>query len=85
MFAPFGFEVTVEEHPLAFTAKSARAHVDQESANHPLALAGRAVLEPRGENQALQERMLSIYEIANEDPDAFRVTSRYSVATIRRP
>jgi hypothetical protein len=30
-------------------------------------------------------RMLSIYEAANEDPDAFRVTSRYIVATAQRP
>jgi hypothetical protein len=28
--------------------------------------------------------MLAIYEEANEDPDAFRVTSRYVVATARR-
>ena len=84
LFSPFGFEVVVKEHQLAFTANSARDYLDLESANHPLALAGRALLEPRGENQTLYERMLSIYEIANEDPNAFRVTSRYKVATIRR-
>jgi hypothetical protein len=42
------------------------------------------VLGPRGEDEALRERMLAIYEAANEDPDAFRVTSRYVVATARR-
>jgi ubiquinone/menaquinone biosynthesis C-methylase UbiE len=29
-------------------------------------------------------RMLAIYEDANEDPDAFRTTSRYVVATAER-
>jgi hypothetical protein len=43
------------------------------------------VLEPRDEDEALRERMLSIYEAANENPDEFRVTSRYIVATTRRP
>jgi len=47
--------------------------------------AGRAVLEPRGEAGALRERMLTIYEAANEDPGSFKVTSRYIVATARRP
>ena len=42
------------------------------------------MLGPRGEGDALRERMLAIYEAANEDPDAFRVTSRYVVATARR-
>jgi SAM-dependent methyltransferase len=84
LFAPYGFEVTVEEQRLAFTANSPRNYVDTETANHTLAVAGRAVLEPRGEADELRARMLSIYEAANEDPDGFRVTSRYIVATARR-
>jgi hypothetical protein len=77
-------KVTIEEQSLAFAAKSPRDYVNTESANHPLAVAGRAVLEPRGEAEALRGRMLSIYEAANEVPDGFRVTSRYVVATARR-
>jgi SAM-dependent methyltransferase len=84
LFAPYGFEVDVAGERLAFTAASPRAYLDAESA-HPLAVAGRAVLEPRGEGAALRDRMLAIYEAGNEDPDAFRVTSRYVVATARRP
>ena len=83
LFAPHGFEVTLEEERLAFTAPSPRAYLD-EQARHPLAVAGQAVLGPRGESEALRERMLAIYEAANEDPDAFRVTSRYVVATAAR-
>jgi SAM-dependent methyltransferase len=85
LFAPHGFDATVEEQRLAFTGSSPRDYLDAESVNHPLAVAGRAVLESRGETAALRDRMLSIYEAANEDPDGFRVTSRYTVATARRP
>ena len=83
LFAPHGFEVTLESERLAFTAPSPQAYVDEQD-HHPLAVAGQAVLGPRGESDALRERMLAIYEAANEDPDAFRVTSRYVVATAAR-
>jgi hypothetical protein len=66
------------------TTRPSPTYRDAESTNHPLAVAGRAVLDPRGEGQALRDRMLAIYEAANEDPDAFCVTSRYVVATARR-
>jgi SAM-dependent methyltransferase len=83
LFAPHGFGVAIDEHSISFGARSSRDFLAGESANHPLAVAGRAVLEPRGEVAALDERILSIYDAANEDPDGFRVTSRYVVATIR--
>ena len=83
LWGPHGFELTVEEERLAFTAPSAQAYLD-EGSEHPLAVAGRAVLDPRGKSDDLGRRMLEIYEAANEDPDGFRVTSRYVVATARR-
>jgi SAM-dependent methyltransferase len=83
LFAPHGFEVSLDEERLAFTAESPCAFLEEE-AEHPLAVAGHAVLEPRGESEALRERMLAIYEAGNEDPAAFRLTSRYVVATLRR-
>jgi len=82
LFAPHGFEVTLEKHRLAFTAPSPQAYVDEQE-HHPLAVAGQAVLGPRGESDAVRERMLAILAAANEDPNAFRVTSRYVVATAR--
>jgi SAM-dependent methyltransferase len=85
LFEPHGFQVEVEEHDVAFTAPSPSAFLDRESDDHPLAIARRAVLEPTGRAGALRDRMLSIYEAANEDPAAFRVTSRYIGATARRP
>jgi SAM-dependent methyltransferase len=83
LFAPHGFEVGAEVEQIAFTGSSPRDYLEQ-SASHPLAVAGNAVLESRGEAEALRDRMLSIYEEANEDSDGFRVTSRYVVATARR-
>ena len=83
LFAPHGFEVTLEEERLVYTAPSAQAYLEEQG-RHPLAVAGEAVLGPRGEGDALRERMLAIYEAHNEDPDAFRVTARYVVATAAR-
>jgi SAM-dependent methyltransferase len=83
LFRPHGFGgVDLVEERISFTAPSAAAHVDADSEDHPLAVAGRAVLEPRGEAEEVRDRMIAILEEANEDPDGFRVTSRYVIATI---
>jgi SAM-dependent methyltransferase len=84
LFDPHGFDVSLEESTLAFTAPSAREHLTGELENHPIAVAGQAVLEPRGESDELFERMLEVLEAANEDPDGFRVTSRYVIARAER-
>jgi ubiquinone/menaquinone biosynthesis C-methylase UbiE len=83
LFHEHGFEVSIDEESLAFTAPSPRDFLE-EQAEHPLAVAGEAVLGPRGESDALRARMLEIYEAGNEDPGAFRATSRYVIATARR-
>lgn len=85
LLAPHGFaavDVVEERHP--FTGASPRAYLATELESHPMSVAGRAILEPRGEAEALRERLLAILEAGNEDPAAFRVTSRYVVATARR-
>lgn len=84
LFAPYGFSVTADEHSLSFTAASASDYLDAEYESHPLAVAGRIVLEPRGEAEGLRAQALEILEAANEDPAGFRVTSRYVVATAER-
>jgi SAM-dependent methyltransferase len=84
LFAPHDFEVELDEARISFASSSPEAFLE-EGAGHPMAVAGEAVLGPRGEGEALRRRMLAIYEEGNEDPDAFRVTSRYVVATLRRP
>ena len=77
-----GFDVTVDHEFLAFTAPSAQAYLDEQN-DHPLAVAGRAVLDQQGRSDALRERMLAIFDAANEDSQAFRVTARYVIATAR--
>jgi SAM-dependent methyltransferase len=83
LFAPHGFAVELEEHRHSFTAASLRAYVEDVFDNHPMWVAGRAVLEPRGEAAAVRERALQVLVDGNEDPDAFKVTSRYVVAVAR--
>lgn len=80
-FAPYGFSVSSEERELAFTGASPDDYVDVELAEHPMWVLARSVLEPRGEWEALQARSRETFRAANEDPAAFRITSRYVVVT----
>jgi SAM-dependent methyltransferase len=84
LLGPHGFDVALEVNTIAFTGKSPRDYLLAEGQDHPMAVAGRAVLEARGESDALFERMLEVFESENEDPDGFRVTSRYVIATAER-
>lgn len=84
LLAPYGFAVDVEEHSLSFTDTSPAAYLDGESRDHPMAVAGLAVVERVGQAEVLRDRLLRILVAGNEDPGAFRTTSRYVVATARR-
>jgi ubiquinone/menaquinone biosynthesis C-methylase UbiE len=84
LLEPYGFIVDVDQHSLAFCASSAQQFIDQETQNHPLAVAGLHILAQLGQAQALRARLLAILQVGNEDPASFRVTSRYVVATARR-
>lgn len=85
LFGPHGFAVAVEEHPIAFTAPSARAYLEAEGETHPLVVAGRRILdrEPRAVDEVLRQA-LAVLEDGNEADAGFRVTSRYVIATARR-
>jgi SAM-dependent methyltransferase len=83
LLSPHGFQVSAEERTISFTAPSVRDWVESEARDHPLRVAGAAVLAPR-EAEAAMERAVEIYEAANEDPNAFMVTSRYIIATAQR-
>ena len=84
LFTPFGFDVELSQHELAFTADSPREFLEMELNNHPLWLAARAALEPGGEMDTMRARALEVYESANEVADGFRLTSSYVVAKISR-
>ncbi len=78
-----GFTPTLSEQELAFTADSPEAFIDSELENHPLwVLTARAI--PPERLREVRERAVEVLTERNEDPDAFRVTSRYVIATARR-
>jgi hypothetical protein len=74
----------MSEHSLAFGAPSVDVFMQIEGENHPVAVAARPVLERAGRADEVREGMRRIYEEGNEDPEGFRVTSRYVVAELTR-
>jgi hypothetical protein len=84
LFAPHGFSLTIKEHNLSFTAASPRDYLDREGASHPLAIAGRQVLERHGNAEETYTQLLAILEAGNEEPTGFRITSRYITAAASR-
>jgi SAM-dependent methyltransferase len=84
LFEPHGFSVSVTEHRIPFHAPSVDEFMRIEGENHPLAVAAQPVLEEAGRAEEIRAGMRRIYEEGNEDPDAFRITSRYVVADLRR-
>jgi SAM-dependent methyltransferase len=84
LFEPHGFSASLTEHPLPFHAPSVDEFMRIEGENHPLAIAARPVLEKAGRAEEIRDAMRRIYEEGNEDPEAFRITSRYVVAELRR-
>src|SRR5262249_47260176 len=54
LLGPHGFEVELYEHRHAFTSGSPRAYVEAEFEAHPMWVAGRAILEPRGDLAGLR-------------------------------
>jgi SAM-dependent methyltransferase len=85
LFEPHGFSVSLTEHKLAFSAPTIDEFMRIEGENHPLAVASRPVLEEAGRVDEVRDGMRQIYEAANEDPEGFRITSRYVVAELTRP
>jgi SAM-dependent methyltransferase len=82
---PLGLSVdAVEEESIAFTAPSPEAQVDDDLANHPMWIETLAnVTSAGGDVAALRERLVATVHDINEDPAAFRTTSRYVVITLR--
>lgn len=80
-FAPH--EVTLTVEALEFTAPSAEAYMAEHLDHHPMWLASRPALEERGVLDEVVASATSIFEESNEDPGAFRTTSRYHVASVR--
>jgi ubiquinone/menaquinone biosynthesis C-methylase UbiE len=86
LLAPHGLVVAATDHRLTFEAASAEAYFDQ-GEQHPMAVSGTAMLEAAGRadvKQVLRARALEILRRGNEDPDGFRISSRYRVVVAQR-
>ncbi|MDQ3709215.1 MAG: class I SAM-dependent methyltransferase [Actinomycetota bacterium] len=84
LFSRRGMSVSAAgTHELAFTAPSPSAYLDAERDNHPLAVAGFQLLQQLGKGEQSREQLLQVVTDHNEDPDAFRSTSRYLVFVAR--
>jgi SAM-dependent methyltransferase len=77
-------ELSVQEADVAFVAESPEAYFAANEADHPMSVSMRPLLERGGDGDAIREQALTILREGNEDPDAFRVTSRYRILTVRR-
>jgi SAM-dependent methyltransferase len=84
LFEPFGRRPRVSERTIEFTAESPTHWVEREGRDHPMSAAARPLLEQSGRGEELQRRLIEHYESLNEEPDAFRVTSRYVVIELTR-
>jgi SAM-dependent methyltransferase len=69
----------VSEHEIAFTSGSPEEHYDEVFLTNPVNLAGVAAARAFGRYDVLRGRLIAVLNAANEDPTAFRATSRYVV------
>ena len=85
-FEPRGFDVTVTRHQLPMRAASVQAHLERLD-RHPSAVMGREAIPAAVRDEVAERigrRMTEVLESVNEDPNAFQITSTFTVATIRR-
>ena len=75
--------VDIRERSIAFSAASPEAFFAEQEEHHPVWLWGRRQLSEERWGE-LREESLALLAEANEDPGAFRTTSRYLVVTARR-
>jgi hypothetical protein len=84
LFSRHGMNATVESvHELVFTAVSPHAYLEAERTNNPMAVTGFEVLQQRGQAGEAYDQLLKVLTEHNEDPQAFRSTSRYAVVVAR--
>jgi SAM-dependent methyltransferase len=83
LLGPQGFAVAIEERSIPFSGPSPQRWFEQELRFHPMRVAAAGVLSEEAAAE-VGRRSLEIIAAANEDPHAFRVTSRYVIAQATR-
>jgi hypothetical protein len=84
LLSPYGFAIDYREHELAFTADSPSAFVESELAEHPMWELARRRVGADWDGDDVRERLMAVFEAANEDPTAFRVSSPYAILVANR-
>ena len=79
-FAPHA--VAFDERAIPFAAASVDAYLEQQTYQHPLYLAAEGPLRERGRLEDVRAQIRDLFAADNEDPAAFRTTSRYWIATV---
>ncbi|WP_112237218.1 class I SAM-dependent methyltransferase [Kribbella monticola] len=86
-FAPYGFAVEVIRKSLVFESASAEQYLER-SATHPMAVSADRALSQRPDADELRaelwSRLLAAAKSVNEDPDGYRFTADYTIATAYR-
>jgi SAM-dependent methyltransferase len=82
--ARHGASASYEDAEISFTADSPEAFLAADE-EHPMRVAARPVLERAGSYEQVGAEILQVMRDANEDPSAFRTTSRYRIHRIERP
>ena len=79
-----GADATFHDGELVFTAGSPEAYLAEQEQDHPSFHWSQQVLAERGRDpEPMRERALAALREHNEDPAAFRATSRYHVIELR--
>lgn len=85
LFEPLGAKVAIREERLTFSARSSAAWFADQEQFHPAWRAVRLALEANPEAWSeVRRQSIAVLDEGNEDPSAFRVTSRYLVASMTR-
>jgi hypothetical protein len=65
------------------TAGSPEQYLEMQEQDHPLMIGARRILDRAGTWEAVREELLRVVRDRNEEPAAFRTTSRYLVIEVR--
>jgi SAM-dependent methyltransferase len=76
---PYGARVSAHDELLAISSGSPREYFETGERDHPLSIAGRALLEQAGTYRATREAAVAVLERANEDPSGLLLHSPYRV------
>ena len=82
LFAPRHVEIDLAE--IAFSAESPEAYVAEQAGSHPLWISTAPRLRELGREEEATAAVTRVFAEANEDPAAFRTTSRYHVVKVER-